>query len=66
MRHVEFLTTLLALVSIRCEGLHINGVWDTSDFFHYVTRFGFQKAIKHKELETQVLSVLADWLNRLS
>ena len=53
---MRFLCYILLTNLLFCDGLHISGEWDTSDFFHYVTRFGFQKAIKNKEEETQVVS----------
>jgi len=53
MRRLFILQIHCFLVFIDSDALHINGVWDTSNFFHYVTRFGFQKVVKNKELETQ-------------
>nr|CAG4646152.1 EOG090X03T7 [Macrothrix elegans] len=36
-----------------CQSLHITGTWHTSDFFHFLAKFGFQKTNLKDRSQTQ-------------
>lgn len=50
----KILLVILVCVTQNTYGLHINGVWRTEDeFFHFLTKFGFQKTTPHERELTE-------------
>ncbi|CAH1389379.1 unnamed protein product [Nezara viridula] len=47
-----FFLYFFSLVIISVQSTHLQGTWDTSDFFMFLSKFGFQKTDLHREKET--------------
>ena len=51
--HIHVTYIILCLCSSVCQSLHLQGRWKTTNFFLFLTKFGFQKTDPEKMIHTQ-------------